>query len=110
MPVFRHITLLITLRSEIDKKKKQIQAISVFAGVPWVVILSQDCFYKEYNEKEKELIAKNEFNFDHPGEYFSHSYPAPALIEIELLTGDNLFRINYFSVRNELCNMFGTED
>ncbi|KAL5248539.1 hypothetical protein ACHWQZ_G017656 [Mnemiopsis leidyi] len=36
------------------------------SGVPWVVILSQDCFYKEYNEKEKELIAKNEFNFDHP--------------------------------------------
>lgn len=36
------------------------------SGVPWVVILSQDCFYKEYNDKEKELIAKNEFNFDHP--------------------------------------------
>lgn len=25
-----------------------------------------DSFYKEYSEKEKELIAKNEFNFDHP--------------------------------------------
>lgn len=36
------------------------------SGVPWVVILSMDSFYKEYNEKEKEMIEKNEFNFDHP--------------------------------------------
>ena len=27
-----------------------------------------DSFYKEYDEKDKELIEKNEFNFDHPGE------------------------------------------
>ena len=44
--------------------------IYLILGVPWVVILSQDCFYKEYNDKEKELIAKNEFNFDHPGKVF----------------------------------------
>ena len=30
-----------------------------------------DSFYKEYNEKEKEMIEKNEFNFDHPGNIIS---------------------------------------
>jgi len=42
------------------------KAIIEASGVPWVVILSQDCFYKEYDDEEKAKIAKNEFNFDHP--------------------------------------------
>ncbi|XP_030054453.1 uridine-cytidine kinase-like 1 isoform X1 [Microcaecilia unicolor] len=34
--------------------------------VPWVVLLSMDCFYKVLNKEEQELAAKNEYNFDHP--------------------------------------------
>ena len=32
-----------------------------------VVIISQDCFYKNLNEEEKELAKKGLYNFDHPG-------------------------------------------
>ncbi|XP_069702106.1 uridine-cytidine kinase-like 1 isoform X2 [Periplaneta americana] len=34
--------------------------------VPWVTLLSLDSFYKVLNEKQHELAAKNEYNFDHP--------------------------------------------
>nr|XP_033792777.1 uridine-cytidine kinase-like 1 isoform X1 [Geotrypetes seraphini] len=34
--------------------------------VPWVVLLSMDCFYKVLSKEEQELAAKNEYNFDHP--------------------------------------------
>ncbi|GFG29352.1 hypothetical protein Cfor_10213 [Coptotermes formosanus] len=34
--------------------------------VPWVTLLSMDSFYKVLNEKQHELAAKNEYNFDHP--------------------------------------------
>jgi len=35
-------------------------------GVPWVTLLSMDSFYKVLNEKQHELAALNEYNFDHP--------------------------------------------
>ena len=35
-------------------------------GVPWVTLLSMDSFYKVLNEKEHELAALNQHNFDHP--------------------------------------------
>ncbi|KAH1173088.1 hypothetical protein KIL84_016927 [Mauremys mutica] len=34
--------------------------------VPWVVLLSMDCFYKVLNKEQQELAARNEYNFDHP--------------------------------------------
>ncbi|XP_029452198.1 uridine-cytidine kinase-like 1 isoform X3 [Rhinatrema bivittatum] len=34
--------------------------------VPWVVLLSMDCFYKVLTKEDQELAAKNEYNFDHP--------------------------------------------
>ncbi|XP_034250067.1 uridine-cytidine kinase-like 1 isoform X2 [Thrips palmi] len=34
--------------------------------VPWVTLLSMDSFYKVLNEKQHDLAAKNEYNFDHP--------------------------------------------
>uniref|UniRef100_A0A8C5M671 Uridine-cytidine kinase n=1 Tax=Leptobrachium leishanense TaxID=445787 RepID=A0A8C5M671_9ANUR len=34
--------------------------------VPWVVLLSMDCFYKILSKEEQELAARNEYNFDHP--------------------------------------------
>ncbi|XP_043925287.1 uridine-cytidine kinase-like 1 [Protopterus annectens] len=34
--------------------------------VPWVVLLSMDCFYKVLSKEEQVLAAKNEYNFDHP--------------------------------------------
>ena len=34
--------------------------------VPWVTLLSMDSFYKVLNEKQHELAALNEYNFDHP--------------------------------------------
>ncbi|KDR15301.1 hypothetical protein L798_10738, partial [Zootermopsis nevadensis] len=34
--------------------------------VPWVTLLSMDSFYKVLSEKQHELAAKNEYNFDHP--------------------------------------------
>jgi len=35
-------------------------------GVPWVTLLSMDSFYKVLNEKQHELAALNEYNFDNP--------------------------------------------
>jgi len=35
-------------------------------GVPWVTLLSMDSFYKVLNEKQHELAALNQYNFDHP--------------------------------------------
>jgi len=35
-------------------------------GVPWVTLLSMDSFYKVLNEKQHELAAINQYNFDHP--------------------------------------------
>ncbi|XP_018397206.1 PREDICTED: uridine-cytidine kinase-like 1 isoform X2 [Cyphomyrmex costatus] len=34
--------------------------------VPWVTLLSMDSFYKVLNEKQHEMAAHNEYNFDHP--------------------------------------------
>ncbi|XP_053980490.1 uridine-cytidine kinase-like 1 [Hylaeus anthracinus] len=34
--------------------------------VPWVTLLSMDSFYKVLNEKQHEMAAYNEYNFDHP--------------------------------------------
>ncbi|XP_075056521.1 uridine-cytidine kinase-like 1 [Mixophyes fleayi] len=34
--------------------------------VPWVVLLSMDCFYKVLSKDQQELAARNEYNFDHP--------------------------------------------
>jgi len=34
--------------------------------VPWVALLSMDSFYNVFNEEQRELAAKNDFNFDHP--------------------------------------------
>ncbi|KAK7863873.1 hypothetical protein R5R35_007207 [Gryllus longicercus] len=34
--------------------------------VPWVTLLSMDSFYKVLNEKQHNLAARNEYNFDHP--------------------------------------------
>lgn len=35
-------------------------------GVPWVTLLSMDSFYKVLNEKQHNMAARNEYNFDHP--------------------------------------------
>lgn len=35
-------------------------------NVPWVTLLSMDSFYKVLNEKQHEMAANNEYNFDHP--------------------------------------------
>jgi len=34
--------------------------------VPWVTLLSMDCFYKILNQKQHEMAQRNEYNFDHP--------------------------------------------
>ncbi|XP_072000172.1 uridine-cytidine kinase-like 1 [Engystomops pustulosus] len=34
--------------------------------VPWVVLLSMDCFYKILTKEQQDLAARNEYNFDHP--------------------------------------------
>ena len=36
-------------------------------GIPWVVLLSMDSFYKGITtEKDKKLAATGDYNFDHP--------------------------------------------
>ena len=37
-------------------------------GVPWVSLLSMDSFYKILTPAQHELAARNEYNFDIPGE------------------------------------------
>lgn len=37
----------------------------------WVCVLSMDSFYKVLTKEQSELAAKNEYNFDHPGEFRS---------------------------------------
>lgn len=34
--------------------------------VPWVTLLSMDCFYKILSHKQHEQAGRNEYNFDHP--------------------------------------------
>ena len=45
-------------------------------GVPWVTLLSMDSFYKVLTEEQHEMAAKNEYNFDHPGERHQHRLAA----------------------------------
>lgn len=42
------------------------QKIIESLDVPWVTLLSMDCFYKILNEKQHDLALQNEYNFDHP--------------------------------------------
>ncbi|XP_058827901.1 uridine-cytidine kinase-like 1 isoform X2 [Topomyia yanbarensis] len=42
------------------------QKIIESLDVPWVTLLSMDCFYKILNEKQHVQATKNEYNFDHP--------------------------------------------
>ncbi|XP_037941766.1 uridine-cytidine kinase-like 1 [Teleopsis dalmanni] len=42
------------------------QKIIESLDVPWVTLLSMDCFYKVLNHKQHELALENEYNFDHP--------------------------------------------
>ncbi|XP_065185040.1 uridine-cytidine kinase-like 1 [Sycon ciliatum] len=37
--------------------------------VPWVTLLSMDCFYKVLNEEELVQAANNSYNFDHPDSF-----------------------------------------
>ena len=32
-----------------------------------VIIINQDCFYKDISEEQKKLATRGEYNFDHPG-------------------------------------------
>jgi hypothetical protein len=43
------------------------RAIIEELGVRWVVLMSMDSFYKALTPEQKELAAKGEYNFDHPG-------------------------------------------
>ena len=38
-------------------------------GVPWVVIISLDSFYKVLTPEEQEAAARSEYNFDHPNAF-----------------------------------------
>ncbi|KPM11365.1 uridine-cytidine kinase-like protein [Sarcoptes scabiei] len=42
--------------------KKIIEALDI----PWVTLLSMDCFYKVLDQEQQEMARRNEFNFDHP--------------------------------------------
>lgn len=42
------------------------QKIIEYLDVPWVTLLSMDCFYKKLNEKQHHAAQINEYNFDHP--------------------------------------------
>lgn len=42
------------------------QKIIECLDVPWVTLLSMDCFYKILNKKQHDQAEKNEYNFDHP--------------------------------------------
>lgn len=42
------------------------QKIIESLDVPWVTLLSMDCFYKILNRKQHEQAQRNEYNFDHP--------------------------------------------
>lgn len=42
------------------------QKIIESLDVPWVTLLSMDCFYKILNEKQHHQALRNEYNFDHP--------------------------------------------
>lgn len=42
------------------------QKIIECLDVPWVTLLSMDCFYKILNQKQHEAAELNEYNFDHP--------------------------------------------
>lgn len=45
------------------------QKIIESLDVPWVTLLSMDCFYKILNEKEHHQAERNEYNFDHPDSF-----------------------------------------
>ena len=38
-------------------------------NVPWVSVISMDCFYKVLSPEESELAFKNEYDFDSPNAY-----------------------------------------
>eukprot|EP00127_Corallochytrium_limacisporum_P005710 Clim_evm89s210 gene=Clim_evmTU89s210 len=38
-------------------------------GIPWVVLLSMDSFYKVLSPEESALAAENKYNFDHPNAF-----------------------------------------
>ncbi|CAO1423612.1 unnamed protein product [Diamesa serratosioi] len=42
------------------------QKIIECLDVPWVTLLSMDCFYKILNHKQHDQANRNEYNFDHP--------------------------------------------
>lgn len=42
------------------------QKIIEYLDVPWVTLLSMDCFYKILNHKQHLAAERNEYNFDHP--------------------------------------------
>ena len=44
-------------QTDVDRRQRQ------------VFIISQDSFYKNLNDEEKELAKKGQFNFDHPGKF-----------------------------------------
>ncbi len=42
-------------------------------GIPWVVLLSMDSFYKDLAPADLEKAHKNDYNFDHPCKKNSHT-------------------------------------
>lgn len=60
-------------------------------GVPWVSLLSMDSFYKVLTLEQHQQAARNEYNFDHPGEHFLTNLtavdrlPSTDAVDFELL-------------------------
>lgn len=62
---------VLTFQSTVCKKiMEKLGQDSVDQHQRQVVCISQDSFYRELNEEDKNRAFKGQFNFDHPGDYF----------------------------------------
>ncbi|RKP07840.1 uridine kinase family-domain-containing protein [Thamnocephalis sphaerospora] len=68
-PVFDHSCSVVPLGGSASGKTSVSRRILQLLGVPWVIIVSMDSFYKSLTPEQKERAYQSMHNFDHPDSF-----------------------------------------
>jgi len=68
MAFIKHITVTVFQSKVCEKIVEALESNSSDKNVrQHVEVISQDCFYRELDDHQKQLAFNGELNFDHPG-------------------------------------------
>ena len=61
------IIIVVFLYCQTSVCRKIMEAVCQEGPNPMVVMISQDSFYRDLSQEQRERASRNQYNFDHPG-------------------------------------------